>query len=141
VSRARSELERLLQTRERARQLIEQQTLLTTAAIDSSQPNIQLRRRAAASARKNLDIIRDKYARGAASIIELLDAQNQTFAQDQAAAVAGYEFLQDLIDFQRSLSWFEKFGSEESRAAWVRRLKAYLAERGLDHGLHPQETP
>ena len=130
LDRAKADLEQFVQTRERVRQLIEQDTLTAFYAIEGSHPSIAYSRTAADRAHKNLEIVGDQYARGAANIIDLLDAQNEAFTADQAAAISVYRYLQDLVDYQRAISWFELFGSKEEKAAWVARLEAYLDAGG-----------
>ena len=52
-------------------------------------------------------IVQDKYAQGILNVTDLLEAQNRSFKSDQNAAAAVYAFLIDLVEFQRSISWFE----------------------------------
>ncbi len=119
VDRAQATLSRLRSQRTQAAQLLEQQVRSAVYDLQSSQPRIGLARRAADQAAKNLDLVQDKYARGAASIIDLLDAQNQALVQEQAATIAVYSYLQDLVRFQRAMAWFEFEKSEQDRQAWI----------------------
>jgi outer membrane protein TolC len=99
--------------RERARQLIEQQARSALAAVRSSFPSIELSRSAAEQSRLNLEIVSDQYAVGKKSILDLLDAQRQTFSLYQSASIAVYDYLEDLMALQRSLSWFELLAPPE----------------------------
>ncbi len=56
------------------------------------------------AAGKTLELVRDAYARGAASIIALLDAQNNALASELAAETAVYNFLDDWAEVQRSVA-------------------------------------
>ena len=119
VDRSQATLSRLRSQRTQAAQLLEQQVRSAVYDLQSSQPRIGLARRAADQAAKNLDLVQDKYARGAATIIDLLDAQNQALVQEQAATMAVYRYLQDLVRFQRAMAWFEFEKSEQDRQAWI----------------------
>ncbi len=125
VKRARAQLEQLRQTRKRADQLTERNIRSVMYALTSSYPNLQLQQTAADFSRRNLEVIRDKYARGAVSILDLLDAQNQSFTANQNATLAVYGYLRDVYDLQRAIAWFEWTGSEAEKDAWVREFAAF----------------
>jgi outer membrane protein TolC len=99
-------------------------------ALQSSHPNIGLSRTAADRAHKNLDVVRKKYAQGAVSILDLLDAQNQVLTQDQAAAIAVYTYLQDLVQFQRAISWFEWMQADPAKKEFVVGLESFWQPSG-----------
>lgn len=108
--------------KELTRQLIEQRVRTTLARLESSFPGIRLSAVAADNAGKNLEVVQDKYAQGIVNVIDLLDAQNQSFTSDQAMAAAVYEFLIDLVAFQRAISWFEDDKSAEERDELVNQI-------------------
>jgi outer membrane protein TolC len=89
-----------------ADQFVEQRTRNSLRQLQASLPNIEFSRIAAENARKNFDVVRDKYANGIVTITDLLSAQTASFAADQDALVALYTYLQDSADFQRALSFF-----------------------------------
>ena len=93
--------------------------------IFSSYPNMQLQQTAADYSRRNLEVIREKYGRGTVSILDLLDAQNQSFTATQNAALAVYGFLLDIYTLQRAISWFEFNRSEAEKDAWVHQFAAF----------------
>jgi outer membrane protein TolC len=130
VDKAQAALSRLRSQRARAAQLIEQQVRSAVYDLQSSQPRIGLARKAAEQAGKNLDLVQDRYARGAASILDLIDAQNQALAQDQAATIAVYRYLQDLIRFQRAMAWFEYEQSQQEKEAWIRGFTRFVPSTG-----------
>lgn len=131
VEKARADLVRLEETRIRARQLIEQRVQLAMYALRSSQPSIRLSRFAADRAQKNLDVIQEKYAEGTVSILDLLDAQNQAFLQQQSAAIAEQEYLTDLMEYQRAISWYEFEKTPEQQSEWLNKFEAFREERTL----------
>lgn len=124
VARARSQLVQLRETRRRAAQLTEQEAHSVIYALESSQPNIALSRTGADRARNNLNVVRKKYAQGSVSILDLLDAQNQALTQDQAAAIAVNAYLQDIIQFQRVIAWFEFMKSAVEKEALISEMDA-----------------
>jgi outer membrane protein TolC len=77
---------------------------------------------------RNYEIVRDNYASGRSSIIDLLDAQSQAFTLKQQTVIAVYDYLDDLLELQRSISFFEPLESAESRNGLVTRLET-LASR------------
>ncbi len=83
-------------------------------------------------AHETLTVIRNKYARGTAGILDLLDAQNQVVIQDQAAALAVYDYLRDLVQWQRALSWFDADKSGEEKARFLKAVEEHLSMGGTD---------
>ncbi len=126
VARAKAELDRLKKVRTRLRQKIEQRVRSALYALEGSQPNIALSRSAAASAERNLRIVRDRYARGTIPVIDLLDAQHRAFVARQQAVIATYRYLKDLMEFQRAIAWFEPLKSEAERDLLVHRFRAFV---------------
>lgn len=89
---------------------------------------IQLRQEAEEASRKNLALVDDAYAKGVATSLDLLDAQNALLVAGQAAAVAEYEFFSALMEFQRASGQFDYFISSEERAAFFERLRAHYSQ-------------
>lgn len=126
VRQAKAQLDQLKQTYERTQQLVEQRAQQSLFGLSGSHPNIRLSRQAAASADKNLRVVQRKYAEGIVPIIDLLDAQSDAFTQNQNAAIAVYAYLNDLIEFERSLAWFESTKSDEENNLWIERFQSYM---------------
>lgn len=126
VGKAAADLRKLESARERARQLIEQRVQTILYGMESSYPAIQLRRLSADRARKNLNLIRESYAKGAVSILDLLDGQNEAYVAGQSAVMAAYTYLQDVINCQRAISWFEILKSREEKSEFAARLEAFV---------------
>ncbi len=127
VRSATSQLRYWRGRREQARQMLEQNARDVMQSLWSSFPNIGLQRVAADRMQQNLDIIRSKYADGSVAILSLLDAQHGAFSANQAAALAVYAYLSDLIDLQRTVSWFEFDKTEEQKDAFVEEMADFMA--------------
>lgn len=110
---------------------IEQRIRSAMLVARSSLTGIELARQAAEAARKNLDLVAEAYARGAVSIIDLLDAQNAALNADQLATNAIYDFFVDLMEVQRAANRFEFLATAEGIDAWSRRLESYFDKVGI----------
>jgi outer membrane protein TolC/ABC-type uncharacterized transport system substrate-binding protein len=112
---------------ERERQLlsdlIERRTRTSMRRIESSFPTIKLYNNAAKNAQQNLDLVQDKYAQGIVNVTDLLEAQNQTLSAKLNAVAAQYNYLIDLVGFQRAISWFEDEKSEEAKEAFLQKVE------------------
>ncbi len=128
VLRTKSQLNQLLETKRLAEQLVEQRARNGFLAVSSSFPNMRLQDVAAEYSMKNLGVVRDKYARGQVSILDLLDAQNQAFVSRENTLIARYSFLQDVIEMQRAMSWFDFDKSVEEQAEWLNGYQMMLNE-------------
>ena len=124
--RLAAKLQQARDGREQLRQMLEQRARLVFHSLNSSFPNIRLQRVAAERAEANLGIVRQKYADGSVPIIALLDAQNEVFAAKQGAAVAAYQYMSDLIEFQRAIAWFEMEQSEAEKDRWLAELEEFF---------------
>lgn len=102
--RAREELFALETDRRIAAEKLGQRALSALDAATASWSTISLRRQASDAAGKTLDLVRDAYKRGAASILDLLDAQNNALTAELAAETAVYDFLDDWAEVRRSVA-------------------------------------
>lgn len=130
IRQAEAEQLKLQRQREAAVEAIEQRVRAAVQGAGASFPNIRLSRDAAAAARKNLALVGEAYARGATSIIQLLDAQNAARTADQLAANAVYRFLADLCQVHRAVGGFYFLQTPVERAAWIARFVAYMGDNG-----------
>ena len=128
LSRTQEELARLKIDRQATAERVGQDMLRALNRTRSSYPGISLSREAADSANRNLTLITDSYVQGIKSIIDLLDAQNQSLAADQAAANAVYNFLIDLMGVQRAMGSFILFRPENERKAWLQRAEQFIQQ-------------
>lgn len=101
-TRTDAELRELRVRRDATRERIEQRARSAMHETGSSYAAIALSRSAADAAGRNLDLVRDAYAQGVVSIIDLLDAQNAAFVAEQSAAIAVHEFLLDYVAAKRA---------------------------------------
>jgi len=69
-------------------------------------------------------IVQDKYTEGIVNVTDLLSAQTGKFTSDRLVVVSVHEFLLDLIELQRALSWFEAEKTAGERAALAERVLA-----------------
>lgn len=115
-----------------AAEKIEQRIRSGSIAARASFTGIDLAQRSAAAAGRNLELVADSYARGAVSILDLLDAQNAALNADLRAANALYDFFVDLMEVQRASSQFDFFTSPGMREAWYERLDQFFAEAGVE---------
>jgi len=123
LRKARSDLRQLELGADNVREGIVARAQAAFYALESSYPSIELVQRSADRAGQNLRVVQDKYEQGTVSNINLLDAQNAAFTQKQAAALAVYRFLGDLIAYERAIGWFEVLSTPEEKEAWFREME------------------
>jgi outer membrane protein TolC len=82
---------------------LSQRILSSLDEAAASWPAITLRRKSADAAARTLELVQDAYARGAASILDLLDAQNAALTAEFAAETAVYDFLDDWAEVRRGI--------------------------------------
>jgi outer membrane protein TolC len=128
IAAEQAQLDQLEQSRVKIAQQIEQRVLNAVYTMQASHPKIGLARIAADRSRRSLKIVSDKYTRGATQIIDVLDAQNQALRQEINSAVAMTNYLQDMLEYQRSIAWFEKFQSPEARTAWINHFRRFAGQ-------------
>ena len=104
---AEIDLERLGLERSAVSERLEQRIRTAMANAWASFPGIELTQEAAEAAGRNLELVSDAYARGAVSIIDLLDAQNVAVNADLQATNAVYDFLIDLMEAERANTHFQ----------------------------------
>jgi len=107
-----------------AHELVERRTRTSLRRVESSFPRILYSERAAEAATANLVIVQDKYAEGIVNVTDLLSAQTGKFTSDRLVVVSVHDFLLDLIELQRALSWFEAEKTAGERAALADRVLA-----------------
>jgi outer membrane protein TolC/ABC-type uncharacterized transport system substrate-binding protein len=132
LNRTTEELSSLRLNREATANRIEQSILFAINLIRASYPSIQLSRDAAIASDKNLELVTDSYERGIVSIIDLLDAQNQSLSANLDAANSVYNFLVDLMKVQRSLGMFVFFLDQDEKQIWYQNMEDFyqLAQEG-----------
>jgi outer membrane protein TolC/ABC-type uncharacterized transport system substrate-binding protein len=74
---------------------------------------------------KNLDIVRNLYSQGMASITDLVDAQNAALIAELLATSAQFNFLIDLMNVQRAIGEFIYTYSVDEKDDFMRRLNDF----------------
>ena len=87
-------------------QSVEQATRAAMAQASGAYANISFAQREFAAARRNFELVDASYILGVASILDVLDAQNQLLSAELAVAQALYGFLQDLVAAELQLAYF-----------------------------------
>ncbi len=126
ASRLEQEVARLRINRSAQAEAIIQNVLAALNRTRASYPSITLSREAADAARRNLKLVTDSYVQGIKTIIDLLDAQNQSLSAELDAANAVYNFLIDFMGVQRSIGEFVTFMPEQSRKEWLEKARAAI---------------
>lgn len=78
--------------------------------------------RAAERAAATLHIVRSKYEQGTASLLDLLEAQEQALAGRRQSALAHYAYLGAVFQLQRALNDFPFLKDAQAGAQWVAQL-------------------
>ncbi|MEW5875870.1 MAG: TolC family protein [Candidatus Zixiibacteriota bacterium] len=99
---ARQNLSRLELERASLAAKVEQRTRSALHQFGASYAGIALARDAALAARNSLELVSDAYARGAVSIVNLLDAQSAALVAEQGQATSVYDCLLDWIEVERA---------------------------------------
>ncbi len=131
TNQASRELERLQFERGAVAERVEQRVRTALHRAGASYVNIDLSRAAADAARRNFELVRDAYAEGAATILDVLDAQNAFLVAELAAANAVYDFIIDFMNVQRGTGVFLSTMTPEDREDLFRRLDRFMSENQL----------
>lgn len=131
-SRAQIELEEISTQREATQQRIEQRIRSNLYQTNASFIGIDLSLAAAGAARRNLDLVLEKYQEGVVDILVLLDAQNSALVADLLAANAIFDYLIDLMGTQRAVGQFDYYRSAQDRQQFLDRLNAYFRSVGYE---------
>ena len=124
-------LARLRTERELTRNLVEQRVRTAVELAGGSFGSIEQANQAADAAERTRELVTDAYARGAVSILDLLDAQNAALVTREVAANAVYDFLIDLMQLQRSTGAFDFFRTPDELADFIQRLDDYFRTAGF----------
>jgi outer membrane protein len=122
-AQTRLDLERLEVERNGARLAVEQRVRAALETSASSYAAIGLTRDAEEAAGRNYELVSDAYARGAASITGLIDAQSAALEASEAAANAVHDFLLDLMRVERAMGSFGVLRNTEDRETFLDRLR------------------
>ena len=128
ILRNQAVIRRLSAQREKALQSIEQRALAAYHGIRTNHPVMRLSRISLQAAEQNYNSIQEKYSQGAATILDLIDAQQALLGQKQQAAIANYEYLKSAFQVQRAMAWFEFEKSPQEKQEWLSLLGRYQRE-------------
>ncbi|MEM7282122.1 MAG: TolC family protein, partial [Pseudomonadota bacterium] len=126
LNRSEIQLRQLRVQRAALAERIEQQIRAAMHAINANYANIELSKTAAESAKLNLDLITDAYAKGTLSILDLLDAQSQSLDARLSADNAVYDFLSSALNMHRATSRFDFLLSTEDKARVFKEFEDFL---------------
>jgi outer membrane protein TolC len=140
IAQADSEVARLVAQKRAASNQISQRVRTALHQAGASYAAIRLSQDAATAAKENLALVSDAYSRGSASIVVLLDAQNQALVADLAAANASYHFLADLMGVERAMGRFNFFATDADRNAFFERLDRFALKRAARLGVRVAPT-
>ncbi|MCH2108391.1 MAG: TolC family protein [Polyangiaceae bacterium] len=119
-----------LQKQSTARQ-VEQNVRVSLNEAGASYAAITITREAKAASEGNLKIVQDQYQRGRATIIQLLDAQNQAIIAENEAANAVFKFLTDLMRVERASGRFGFLSEPQEVESLYRQLGQLAARRNV----------
>ncbi len=128
---ASESLARLRTERALTRNLVEQRIRTAVELAGGSYGSISQANEAADAAQRSLELVTDAYARGAVSILDLLDAQNAALVTREVGANAVYDFLIDLMSAQRAIGQFDFFRTPDGLADFQRRMDDYFRTAGI----------
>jgi len=128
--RTTHETYRLQRDRAATAQRIEQNVRNATFKVAASRLAVDLARKSAEAAERNLDLVSDNYTVGRVSLVDLIDAQTNALNSHLAAADAVNDYLLDLMTVERAVGQFMFFVSAEDREAWISELEQYERKEG-----------
>lgn len=102
--------------------VLELQVRANMELVNASYNNIRLTKRAANSAEKNIEIVRNLYQSGQVDVITLVDAQNSLLGAQINATNAAYQFMIDYFALQRSIGNYSFLATESQRVEFIQRF-------------------
>lgn len=132
--RTSEKLEELRLARRSVAQRVEQRVRSALHAAGASYAGIELAEASADAARRRLALVTDAYEQGVASILDLLDAQNQALVAREMAASAGFDYLIDFMNVQRAVGQFDFFTAPAEYQAFLERIRSFFERAGFDPG-------
>jgi outer membrane protein len=129
--KASEELEQMQIQYEAIAEKIEQRIRSSLYIVGATFASIRELTLSAEAAAKSLKVVQDAYARGAVSILDLLDAQNAALVSQELAENAVFDFTIDLMAVERAAGKFYLQLSEEEAQQYLQRLEAFYVEKGF----------
>lgn len=110
--------------------IVEQRIRSAFHVMGASYAAIEQSRLAADAAEETLDLVEEAYSLGGATILDLLDAQNNALVAGEAEANATYDFLIDLMEAERSVGLLVLQMSERERSDFFDRIDRFFGDGG-----------
>ena len=126
----RATLRKLESLHREAGQIIEERARNALIRASTARSDMDLARVAAEAAKKNFKVVRDGYAQGVATILDLLDAQREAMVQERQAILSEYRFLKAVVEVERSMNRIAALVPREEQEAWWQELKDRLGRDG-----------
>lgn len=130
ISKSRALVDQLKAQRDAVRLNVEQSVRDSLHALQASVPSIRLAQQGAEAAQRTYDLVSKNYARGTRSVVDLLDAQDNSLQADLAAANAVFSAMTDLMNLQRSVGSFSYLAEKEQLDDTLTRLQEAVAQPG-----------
>jgi len=130
VRKNRATLRKLESLHREASQIVEERARNALIKASAARSDMSLARIAAEAARKNYKVVRDGYAQGVSTILDLLDAQRQAVVQERQAVLSEYRFLKAVVEVQRSMNRIAALITDQEQEAWWKELKDRLGRKG-----------
>ncbi len=108
--------------RKAAAESIEQRIRSHLHTAGASYAGITQAMKAADAAHKSLSMVKDAYAKGAVSIVHLIDAQTQAQIAEEAATDVLFDYLLKLMQVQRASGQYDFFRTKQENEDFKKRL-------------------
>lgn len=119
------ELDNLQSQKQDVSNKLEKQLRASLEKAVVSYRNLQLNKKAALLAQKNVDIVQNLYNEGQISITSLIDAQNASLGADIKASNSKHQFVVDLFVLQRFTGYYISLSTDEQRSDFIARFIQY----------------
>lgn len=133
ILRERAAYRQLAAQQTKAIQQIDQRVMSAYHDLGASHPDTILSARALNSARLHHKAVLEKYAQGAATMLDLLDAQGALITQERQRAIANFTYLSDVYRLQRAIAWFQVNKTQEEYDVFAHAMEHFL-KTDLDAG-------
>lgn len=130
VRKNRATLRKLESLHREASQIVEERARNALIEASAARSDMDLAKMAAEAANKNYKVVRDGYAQGVATILDLLDAQRETMVQERQAILSEYRFLKAIVEVERSMNRIAALVPVADQESWWQDLKERLGRKG-----------
>lgn len=138
IRQSRAEIRRLGHQRRSVELRVEQGLRATMMSLAPTWANIELSRRAAVAAERNLELVNAAYLAGTVDILRVLDAQTQAVNARLARANATYDLMLSILNAERRAGRFRYFSGRDERSDFLARLRDFAVQY---RRLRPTRTP